>query len=296
MDREVLARARHGVIEVSALREMGLSQVAITRRAQAGRLHRVHHGVFAVGRPDLSAEGRCLAAALACGPEARVFKRSGARLWELRGGGISKIDIIAPRSVRPQAGIRLHRPRSLDEVDFTEHLGIPITTVARTLLDCAAPGLGIDIGAMVNQAIVRQLLDAREVWDVLARHPTHRGARRLDRAMREEHPVTRSGLEDAMVALLRRAGLGGFRTNWHVWAGDELLEVDFFWRDAGVVVEVDSARYHASRWQQRKDAEKTAKLRAAGYLVLRVWDAEINRAPERVVAAIAAALGLQNVR
>ena len=98
-----------------------------------------------------------------------------------------------------------------------------------------------------------------------------------------------------MVALLRRAGLDGFKTNWHVWAGGELLEVDFFWPAAGLVVEADSARYHGSRWRQRKDAEKTAKLRAAGYIVLRFWDAEINGAPERVVLAITAALGLQNV-
>lgn len=92
-----------------------------------------------------------------------------------------------------------------------------------------------------------------------------------------------------MVALLRRAGLTEFQTNRHVWTGDELLEVDFFWPEAGLVVEVDSARYHGSRWRQRKDAGKTAKLRAAGFVVLRFWDAEINGAPERVAAQIAAA-------
>jgi hypothetical protein len=108
------------------------------------------------------------------------------------------------RSARQQAGIRLHRPRFLDDLDFAEHRGIPITTVARTLLECAAPGLGIDIGALMYQAITLQVFDAGDGWDVLARHPTHRGARRLDGALREEHPVTRSGLEDAMVALSRR--------------------------------------------------------------------------------------------
>ena len=81
------------------------------------------------------------------------------------------------------------------------------------------------------------------------------------------------------------------RVNRHVWAGDELLEVDFCWPDAGVIVEVDGARYHSTRWRRRKDAEKTARLRAAGFIVLRFTDTEIAAAPDRVVAAIAAALG-----
>jgi very-short-patch-repair endonuclease len=169
--------------------------------------------------------------------------------------------------------------------------GIPITTVARTLLDCSTPGLGVDVGRMLHEAEVQTQFDAREVWAVLARCPNHAGARRLDWALREEHPFTRSGLEDAMVALLRRFGLSGWQSNRHIWAGDELLEVDFYWPDAGVIVEVDGARYHSTRWRQRKDAEKTAKLRAAGFIVLRFTDAEVAGAPERVAAAIAAALG-----
>ncbi len=220
-----------------------------------------------------------------------MFKRSAAALWELRRAGTSRVDVIAARSVRPQVGIRLHRPRFLDDKDLTEHRGIPVTTVARTLLDCAVAGLGIDIGSMLNRAALLQILDAREVWDVLARYPTHRGARRLDGALREEHPFTRSGLEQALLELVRRAALPRPKVNHGVWAGDELFEVDFYWPDAGVIVEVDGARYHSTRWQRRRDAEKTARLRAAGLIVLRFSDAEIAGTPERVLAAIVATLG-----
>lgn len=293
VDGAVLGRARHGVIDIDTLRAIGLSQSAVDRRVRAGRLYRVHRGVFAVGRPDLSFEGVCLAAVLACGPGAGVFKRSAAGLWELRRAGTSKVDVIARRSVRPQAGIRLHRPRFLDDMDLTERHGVPVTTVARTLLDCAVSGLGIDIGSMLNRAAVLQILDAREVWDVLARHPTHRGARRLDGALREEHPFTRSGLERALLGLLRAAGLPRPKVNHGLWAGDELLEVDFYWPDAGVIVEADGDRYHATRWQRRRDAEKTVKLQGAGFIVLRFTDAEIAGTPESVIAAIAAALGLR---
>ena len=60
-----------------------------------------------------------------------------------RTGGCSRrtsrvIDVTAPRSRDGVPGIRLHRSRSLDARDTTTHEGIPITTIARTLLDLAA--------------------------------------------------------------------------------------------------------------------------------------------------------------
>jgi len=287
----VLAASRHGVIHRDRLVALGLSHSDLAYRLQTGRLHRVHKLVYAVGRPDLPLDGRFLAAVLACGARAKLSNRSAGRKYRFLGGGTDRIDVTAPRGIKPKPGIRLHRPLSLSDLDTTVVDGIPITTVARTLLDCSTPAMRVDVGKMVHEAGVQTEFDARDVWDVLARHPNHPGARRLDGALREEHPVTRSGLEDAMVALLRRAGISGFRTNWNVWAGEELMEVDFVWLDARVIVEVDSHRYHGSRWRRRRDAEKTRKLQAAGWIVLRFWATEINGTPERVARTIAATLG-----
>jgi very-short-patch-repair endonuclease len=293
LDGRVLRAARHGVVTGDTLRALGLDAHDILHRVRVGRLHRRYTGVFAVGRPDLPLDGRFLAAVLACGPRASLSWRSAARKYLFLNGGTTRIDVTAPRTIKPKPGIRLHRPLSLSDLDTTVVDGIPITitTVARTLLDCSSPALRVDVGRMMHEAGVKTQFDARDVWGVLARHPNHPGARRLDRALREEHPVTRSGLEDAMVALLRRRGLEGWRSNQHVWAGDELVEVDFVWLDERVIVEVDSHRYHGSRWRQRKDAEKTAKLQAAGWIVLRITDTDINGTPARVAARIAATLG-----
>jgi very-short-patch-repair endonuclease len=294
VDAQILAACRHGVIHRDRLLALGLSTSDLAYRLRTGRLHRVHKLVYAVGRPDLPLDGHFLAAVLACGPQACLSFRSAARKHRFLGGGVDRIDVTGPRGIKSKRGIRVHGSLSLIDLDTTTAEGIPITTVARTLLDCSTPALRVDVGRMVHEARIQTEFDARDVWDVLARCPNHPGARRLDGAMREEHPVTRSGLEDAMVALLRRAGLGGWRSNRHVWAGDELLEVDFVWLDQRVIVEVDSARYHSSRWRQRKDAEKTAKLRTAGWIVLRITDAEINGGPARVAARIAAALTHQS--
>jgi predicted transcriptional regulator of viral defense system len=62
-----LARRQHGVVSTAQLRAVGVEQRAVSYRVAAGRLHRLHHGVYAVGHPVLTAHGRWMAAVLAGG-------------------------------------------------------------------------------------------------------------------------------------------------------------------------------------------------------------------------------------
>jgi uncharacterized protein DUF559 len=296
-DAEVLARARHNVITHPELRELGLSNSGIDRRARAGRLHRKYSEVFAVGRPDLTLDGVFLAAVLACGPRAKLSRLSALRKYDLRGGGTYRIDVTAPRSIKPKPGIRLHRPLTLDALDTTEVDGIPITSVAQTLLDVAAPAYRLNMGKLLHEAAVQELLDMRAIWEVLARQPNHPGARRLDRASREEVPFTRSDLEDAALSLFRSFSVPEPETNEWIWDGEKLVEVDFLWREHRLIVEVDGGRYHSTRWRRRQDAAKTAALRARGWTVLRFSDIEIAGTPANVAATVLAATsGLQERR
>ena len=48
----------------------GLTPKAIHHRIEIGRLHPLWRGVYAVGRPEVSREGRWMAAVLSCGPRA----------------------------------------------------------------------------------------------------------------------------------------------------------------------------------------------------------------------------------
>ncbi|MFZ0041381.1 MAG: type IV toxin-antitoxin system AbiEi family antitoxin domain-containing protein, partial [Solirubrobacteraceae bacterium] len=71
-DRAVLAfaQSQHGVVTRSQLDALGIGRHALAQRLEAGRLHRVHQGVYALGRPQLTPNGHRLAAVLACGPSA----------------------------------------------------------------------------------------------------------------------------------------------------------------------------------------------------------------------------------
>jgi hypothetical protein len=167
--------------------------------------------------------------------------------------------------------------------------GIPITTVAQTLLDVAAPAYRLNMGKLLHEAIVLELFDLNGISRVLARSPRAPGAWRLAEALTEEVQFTRSDLEDAALALFRSYSVPKPECNAWISDGEKLVEVDFVWRRAGLIVEVDGWRYHRSRWRRRQDAAKTAALEAQGWTVLRFSEFAVAGTPAQVAAAVLAA-------
>ena len=62
-----LAAKQHGVVTRGQLLDLGLGSRAIDHRIRRGKLHPVHRGVYAVGRPQLTRHGVLIAAVLSCG-------------------------------------------------------------------------------------------------------------------------------------------------------------------------------------------------------------------------------------
>jgi very-short-patch-repair endonuclease len=98
--------------------------------------------------------------------------------------------------------------------------------------------------------------------------------------------LTRSQAEERLLALIRAADLPPPETNVRI----DGLEVDFLWRDARLIVEVDGFAFHSSRTAFERDRARDAVLAAAGYRVIRVtWRQIVNR-PEALIARIATAV------
>jgi predicted transcriptional regulator of viral defense system len=238
-----IAASQHGVISLTQLRELGLSARAVQNRVAIGKLHRIHRGVYAVGHPVLSKEGRWMAAVLACGPDALLSHRSAAALWGIRPTARSRIDVTLGRPTgRALPGIDIHRTRTLGAQDATKVTNIPCTTVARTLLDLADVVDRRGLERAVEQAEILRLLDLTAVDDVLARAAGRRGAPVLRAIVADYDPEpapTKNELERRFLELCRNAALPSPRVNAWVTVEADGFEVDFSWPDARLIVEVD---------------------------------------------------------
>jgi predicted transcriptional regulator of viral defense system len=277
-----LAGRQWGVVSLAHLRMVGLSEDAMQRRERAGRLHRLHRGVYAVGHTVLRREGRWLAAVLACGEGAVLSHRSAAAYWGLLRTAATRIDVTAPRTRAGDAKIRLHHSRSLIAGDTDTHQGIPITSVPRTLLDLAATVTPDRLERALAQAEHLEVYDHRAITELLARANGHRGKGALTEATALEPKLTRSEWEVRLLNLMRAAALPEPLVNLSLAAPDHpRLEVDFCWPSHRLVVETDGWDSHRTRAAFEADRRRDAALQADGWRVVRfTWrtpDATILR-------------------
>jgi hypothetical protein len=128
---------QHGLVTVEQLRMAGIDEAGVRRRVTAGRLHRLHRGVYAVGHLSLSWRGRWLAAVLAVGDGAVLSHTSAVALWRFLRPIPGPVHVTVGAAVHrsPRPGIRIHRSRTLTPRDVTRRHGIALTTPARTIED-----------------------------------------------------------------------------------------------------------------------------------------------------------------
>ncbi|MGZ6675468.1 MAG: type IV toxin-antitoxin system AbiEi family antitoxin domain-containing protein [Solirubrobacteraceae bacterium] len=290
-----LAVGQWGVVSVAQLRELGVGRSAITRRVNAGQLHRLHPGVYTLGHTALRAEGHRLAAVLACGPGAVLSHRSAASHWGLLRTDQTRIDVTAPRGRHGAPGIRLHRSRSLDAQDTTHHGGIPITSVSRTLLDLASTARPSELERALAQTERLRLYDHRAIQATIARNNGHRGTQVLARATSRTPKWTKNEWEAEFLDLIRKAGLPEPQTNDAFDVPDHgHCEPDYHWPEHRVIVETDGFETHGTRAAFHADRAKDAALTASSYRVLRFTrDDDPQLAIKRLRAVLASSSGAQ---
>jgi very-short-patch-repair endonuclease/predicted transcriptional regulator of viral defense system len=269
-----LAERQHGVVTLHQLQLVGgFGRAAVAKRAAVGRLHRIHRGVYAVGRPHLTAHGRRMAAVLAYGPEAAVSHRSAAAIHGLRRDERPSTDVCLPvtgASSRP--GIDVHTTTTLQAQDTTIVHGIPCTTVARTLVDLGGVVPRRVVERAVDQAEVLRVFDLRAIEDVLARAGPRRGAGVLRAVLADlaEPALTDRELEERFLALCRTASLPSPAVNAWITLGQGVAyRADFLWRAEKLIAEADGRDVHSTRKAFEHDRLRDRRLALAGYTVVR---------------------------
>lgn len=272
-----LAARQHGVASVAQLRAIGLSDDAVQRRVRSGRFRRLYRGVFSLGPVELTGQGRELAAVLACGEGAALSHRSAAHAWGLVKRRGRDMHVTCARSRPPARGILVHRS-PLGASDRALLDGMPVTCVARTLVDLAEVLAADELADAVNGAEAQRRFDLRELRAAQGRAPGRRGRNRLERALAAwtPPPFTRSDAEILFLALCRRRGLP--RPQVNTWLGEQ--EVDFYWPAHRLVVEIDGGETHMTRMAFEEDRRRDRRLAVKGIQVMRVtwrdlrWDEE----------------------
>ena len=185
-----------------------MSRDAIKHRARTGRLHRVRRGVYAVGRPELTREGRWMAAVLSCGDGAVLSHESAAALWGLESRErVITLSIPSPRQLR-RKDVKVHRVE-LRPQDLRKHRGIPLTSPARTLIDLARYGVAATARARRQRGGPRATSSTPNGFAQPSPSGPGFAVRRHLRGLldRRTFVLTDSELERRFLPLAKRAGL-----------------------------------------------------------------------------------------
>ena len=219
-----IARRQRGVITHAQLLACGYSAQAIHHRIQRGRLHPLHRGVYAIGRAELSQEGKWMAAVLACGPTAALSHDSAAALWKLAKAAPERIRVSILGESRSRKGIAVHRRTALQT-----------TTHEQTLIDVAATWPQPRLEQAIGEADLRGLVSLRALKSA-ATKAGRSGAPLRAVIAQATFRVTQSELEREFLRMVERAHVRSGRTavrltHWQVFheaAETTALLVDVF--------------------------------------------------------------------
>jgi Protein of unknown function (DUF559)/Transcriptional regulator, AbiEi antitoxin len=279
-----VAEAQEGVLSRRQLLACGVSSSRIGRWVRRGWLLRLHPGVYALGHRAISPRGRLIAALLYAGAGSVLSHGTAAHHWALIAKPPPQIHVSAPVGRRNLRGVVVHTPRAILR---DRHDGMPVTSVARTLMDTAARVPAWQLRKALAEADFRDRLDPEDLRRTMGRG--HPGSARLRRATEGHMPElarTLSPLEDQFLLLCEGHGIPMPEPNARVGR----YMVDALWAEEHLIVELDGAAAHSSPDQRRRDEHRTAVLRELGYRVLRFTWHDVVRNPGAVAATVLAAL------
>lgn len=292
-----LTEAQHGLVATAQLRSIGFDSERIRWAVTSRRLARASPRVLrVVGAPTTEAQ-QVLAAVLDAGPGSALSHTSALAWWDVPGFLLDDLHVTHARD-------GVHRPRRLarhvhDVVLLPDHHvrvldAVPVVTPARALFDIA----GLHeispkrLERAVDNAWAKRLVSGRALHAMLGdlAQRGRPGIRLMREILDERGPgyePPASGLEGRVVQILREAGDRPLRRQ--VDTGDDyewIGRVDFADDELPFRLEVQSERFHASLLDRRADADRLARLEAAGFVVATVTETDVWHRAARVLATV----------
>lgn len=298
-----MAAAQRGLLAVAQLDAMGMGKHARRAAVQAGRLGLVRRGVYQLpGTPELW-ENRALAAVIGAGGTvaggdsgAVVSHFSAARLWQLIRPGSrwwsDCIELTGPRMARLE-GVRSH-VGVVGPVDRNTRRSVPVTSVARTLLDLAPRLDEAALAVLVDVALRGRLVDLGLIdWTIKAHRapngscsPGSGSLERVVAARRRSPTPSANAWEAEMDRLWDRLGLPPAERQYWIVTPHGSYRPDRALVHQRIAVDWNGYRYHGSRSQFDFDSDRRGHLIEASWLPL---DFTSNSTPEHICRTVLAA-------
>jgi very-short-patch-repair endonuclease len=186
------------------------------------------------------------------------------------------IEVTVPTRTQPRiAGVRVHRPATVANYEHRSVRGIPVTSYARTLVDCSGwMSLG-QLARALDAGLVQRKTTLWSVERSLAplraapgRHPSKLRLLLEERGTGELRSESRP--EIRLLRLIVGAGLPEPVQQHRVTVDGERFRLDFAYPARMVAIEYDGWDTHRSRSAFDRDRRRDRKLQLAGWTVLRI--------------------------
>jgi predicted transcriptional regulator of viral defense system len=284
-----VAAAQLGVFTLAQARAAHWSRGQLHRRVAAKRVRRMHAGVFADNSAPRTWAQRVLAAVFAGGDGAVASHVTAAALHGFPDAVQDRIEVSVPSRRNPRLrGVPLHRV-ALESYDVTRVGPIPVTTVARTLVDCCGLlSLG-QVARALDDALVRQRTTLWAVQRSLDGLGSGRLRRRsmLQALLDERDPVVQQAESRPEIRVYRalvRAGLPAPVLQHPVTVDGWRFRLDLAYPHARLGIEYQGFDAHRSRTAQDHDFRRHRLLTTAGWTLLFVTGATSD---DELVSAVA---------
>lgn len=268
-----IAVRQRSLVTLDDALSVGMTEGDVGYRSSTGRLIPVRKGVFRMPGSEPTWEQQVLAACLAAGPAAVASHATAAHLHGFAGfGRPARLDLTVPWPLRTRlAGVRARRVNELAPHDTTRTGGIPVTTVARTVVDVASLVDPLRLSSLVNDLMRRRVLDVAALVACADRVDDSRLRRRMKviRALISAksdgfHPGD-SDPEVWMIETLVGAGLGRPVQQFRVKARGREYRMDAAYPEFKVAVEYEGEDGHARPGDLQRDRRRLNALRSVGW-------------------------------
>ena len=295
-----LAARQYGLVTLAQVGQVGFARYHVEVQLERNRMRRIRSGVFAVNGAPATWEQGALAAVLASGPEAVASHSTAGVVWGLPNvfhEVTFEVSTPRPRRVR-QPGVRVHRTVGFLEMEHTIHKSVPVTSVARTLVDLSGSMSVVQLGIATDYARRHLHLTLPQLQRCVAglapapgRKPTRIHA--VLRARLEHHDETESGLEMRVLRAIVAAGLPEPVQQYWVDVGGRWRRIDLAYPELKLGIEVDGFGPHSDRSAFDGDRARENELEIINWGRLHFTSAFSDKQIAATVAAKLTALGHQ---